>query len=76
MKRKIVFALIMGVITTGIISFTVISANLGFVEHFSRIWLKSWSIAYVIVIPSILVFGPMVDKLVSRLMGENKITKD
>lgn len=34
MKNKIVFALIMGIITTGIISFTLITVNIGFTDAF------------------------------------------
>jgi hypothetical protein len=50
-KGKIVFALLMGVITTGIISFSLIGINLGFTNNFIGIWLKSWISACVIVIP-------------------------
>ncbi len=66
MKRKIVFALIMGSITTGLISFTLIALNIGFGERFLKIWLKSWGIAYLIVIPAILIIGPVVQKLVDK----------
>ncbi len=40
MKHKIAFALIMGVITTGIISFTLISVNLGFSDKFLKTLVK------------------------------------
>lgn len=64
MKQKIAFALLMGVVTTGIISFSLISINLGFTDRFLGIWLKSWAMAYVIVIPAILIIGPQVQKLI------------
>ncbi len=66
MKQKIAFAMIMGVITTGIISFSLISINLGFNDNFLTIWLKSWAMAYVIVIPAILIIGPRVQKLIDK----------
>lgn len=66
MKRKIVFALIMGGITTGIISFTLIALNIGFSERFLMIWLKSWGMAYLIVIPVILIVAPRVQKWVDK----------
>ena len=66
MKQKIAFALIMGIITTGIISFSLISINIGYTDDFLRIWLKSWAMAYVIVIPAILLIGPKVQKIVDR----------
>jgi hypothetical protein len=66
MKQKIAFALIMGVITTGIISFSLISINIGFNDNFLKIWLKSWGMAYVIVIPAILIIGPRVQKIIDK----------
>ena len=70
MKHKIVFALIMGVVTTGIISFTLISVNIGFGERFLKIWLRSWGMAYVVVIPCILLISPLVEKLVQKMLKE------
>lgn len=70
MKHKIAFAMIMGVITTGIISFTLISVNVGFVPLFFKIWLRSWGMAYLVVIPAILLIGPRVQKLVDHLFKE------
>lgn len=67
MKKKIAFAMIMGVMTTGIISFLLISVNLGYGENFLRIWTKSWLLSYTIVIPCILIIGPFVERLVNRL---------
>jgi hypothetical protein len=68
LKQKIAFALIMGIATTGIISFTLISLNVGFVERFWQIWLRSWSTAYVVVVPAILVIAPRIQVLVLWLI--------
>lgn len=68
LKRKIVFALAMGIVTTGIISFAILSINLGFQRGFVLTWLRSWGIAYVIVIPAILLIGPRVQAQVDRLI--------
>lgn len=67
MKNKIAFAMIMGIVTTGIISFTLISVNVGFTGLFYKIWLRSWIMAYLVVIPAILILGPQVQKLVDRV---------
>ncbi len=67
MKQKIAFALIMGIITTAVISFSLIYLNIGFSEKFLRIWLKSWGAAYLIVIPVILIIGPIIQKLVEKI---------
>jgi len=71
MKQKIAFALIMGSITTAIISFTLIYLNIGFTEKFFRIWLKSWGIAYLIVIPAILIISPIIQRFVNRVFSSN-----
>ena len=68
MKNKIAFAMVMGIITTGIISFVLISINIGFTDSFIRIWLKSWGIAYVVVIPAIIIIGPLVQKFVDKIL--------
>lgn len=72
MKRKIAFALTMGVITTGLISFTLICVNIGIKENFFKIWLKSWMIAYIIAVPAILIISPRVQKMVDQFISDNK----
>ncbi len=59
--------MIMGIVTTAIISFTLISINVGFGEGFLYIWLRSWAIAYLVVIPAILFIGPQVQRVVNHL---------
>jgi hypothetical protein len=68
MKQKIIFAMVMGIITTGIISFSLIALNVGFSENFIRIWFKSWVVGYFIVVPIILTVGPQLQKLIDRLV--------
>ncbi|PJJ09004.1 uncharacterized protein DUF2798 [Flavobacterium sp. 1] len=74
MKEKIAFALIMGIVTTGIISFTLITINLGWAHLHLAVWLKSWLVAYLIVIPAILIISPFVEKMVSFIIPK-KIMK-
>lgn len=57
----------MGIITTGVISFTLISVNVGYIPQFLRIWLRSWTLAYMVVIPAILLIGPQVQRFVDYL---------
>ncbi|MEP6556686.1 MAG: DUF2798 domain-containing protein [Ferruginibacter sp.] len=70
MKQKIIFALIMGSITTAIISYSLIYLNMGFSDKFLRVWLKSWGISYLIVLPVILIISPIVQKLVDKIFGD------
>lgn len=67
-RRKIAFALSMGLVTTGIISFVLLTLSLGIPDGFFFVWLRSWGIAYVIVIPAILFIGPRLQIQVDRLV--------
>ncbi|MCU0437740.1 MAG: DUF2798 domain-containing protein [Raineya sp.] len=71
MKQRLIFALLMGIITTCIISFTLISINVGFTEKFLQTWLKSWLIAYLVVIPAILFIAPRVQAFVNKHFTDN-----
>jgi hypothetical protein len=68
-KRKIAFTLLMGIVTTGIISFVLLALNLGFSNEFALAWLRSWAIGYVVVIPAILLLGPRLRAQVDRLVN-------
>lgn len=68
LKRKVAFALSMGIVTTGIISFVLIALNLGFSQGFLATWLRSWGLGYVIVIPAILLVGPRLQARIDRLI--------
>ena len=70
MKKKIAFALIMGSITTGFISFVLIAVNLGFTNNFLFVWLRSWMLSYSIVIPTLLLLAPRIQQLVERIFEE------
>lgn len=68
MKRRIAFALLMGVVTTGIISFAILALNIGFSPNFAATWLRSWGVGYLIVIPAILLIGPRLQAYIDRLL--------
>lgn len=68
LKRKIAFALSMGIVTTGIVSFVLIALNLGFSDRFALVWLRSWGVGYVIAIPAILMIGPRLQAQVDRFI--------
>jgi len=68
LKRKIVFSLSMGAMTTGIISFVLLTINLGFSTEFALTWLRGWAVGYLIVIPAILLIGPRLQAQVDRLV--------
>jgi len=65
LKQRIVQALLMGIVPTGVVSFTVMWLNFGFIETFLRTWLRSWSIAYLIMVPIIFIIAPVVDRFLA-----------
>ncbi len=69
LKIRITFALTMGLFTTGVITFIVIAINFGFVPAFMNVWVKSWLIAYVVVIPIIIFIGPQVQKRIAAFFA-------
>lgn len=56
--------MLMGLITTGIISFLAICVNVGFSDRFVLAWAKSWLIGYLVAVPSILLIAPRIAQLV------------
>ena len=68
MKQKILFAAVMGTITTGLVSLTLVSVNKGFISGFVAIWLKSWLISYLVAVPAIIVIGPRVQSFLNSLL--------
>jgi integral membrane sensor domain MASE1 len=67
LKRKIAFAMSMGVVTTGIISVVLVVMNAGMSGAFLRTWLRCWLVSYLIVIPAILIVGPRLQARVDRI---------
>ncbi len=70
MRQRILFAAVMGTITTGLVSLTLITINKGFVPGFIGIWLKSWLISYLIAVPVILLLAPKVQALLNTRVEE------
>lgn len=69
MKQKILFAVVMGAITTALVSFTLIVVNTGFINGFVAVWLRSWLISYLVAVPSIILIAPKVQSLLNSLVS-------
>ena len=72
MKQRILFALLMGIVTTGIVSFTLVIVNPGWAPGFTLAWIKSWIIAYCVALPVIILVSPKIQLLVSMLCKPTK----
>ena len=73
MKQKLLFATLMGLITTGFVSFTLIGFNRGFTSGFVLLWLKSWIVAYFTAVPVIILLSPKVQLLVAHLCKQKQL---
>ncbi len=77
MKQKIAYIMLMGLITTGIISIIHIGINRGFNHGFLWVWMKSWLISYLVVIPVILLISPIIKRMTEYLFRERiHVTQD
>ncbi|MBY0480286.1 MAG: DUF2798 domain-containing protein [Chitinophagaceae bacterium] len=65
-KSKIKFAFITALVVTSYISFTVVSVNLGFGKYFLFIWFRSWFIAWLLAVPSLLFIAPLIRKKIKN----------
>lgn len=69
LKKRILFAIIMALFTVAIMVTVMLGVNMGFgSELFWRNWLRSYAIAYLTIVPVILLLGPQVQRLVDWIM--------
>jgi hypothetical protein len=73
MKQRITFASIMGIITTGIISCSLVALNYGFRAGFFAVWFRSWSVSYLVAVIVILFVSPWVQVFVNFLLKRTEM---
>ena len=61
-KANLKFAVVTGIIVTSYITFTLVAVNTGFKSVFIYIWLRSWFIAFLLAVPSLLFVAPLILK--------------
>lgn len=61
--------MIMGLITTSIISFVLISIHAGYSKSFLLTWLRSWALSFSLAFLSIMFIAPKVQLFVSNHFG-------
>ena len=59
-KSTLKFASVTGLVVTSYITFTLVAVNIGFVNNFISIWLRSWLIAFLLAVPSLLFITPFI----------------
>ena len=70
-KFHLVFSLIMGAMMIFVMTFVITMVNVGMTEHFVRLWMKAFGIAYVVGVPVIFFLAPVARKLTGKLLGVN-----
>jgi hypothetical protein len=73
MKQRILFAFIMGLITTSLVSMTLVLVNNGWTGGFLNIWLRSWLLSYIVAVPSIIVIGPKVQSFLNGIQKADSL---
>ena len=68
MKRRILFALVMGFVTTTLISFVLIAVNVGINRNFMMIWFRSWCLSYMIAVFAMLVIAPKIQSFIDSFL--------
>ncbi len=76
MKQKILFAVLMAMVTTSVVSFTLVSFNRGMSPGFLIFWLKSWLLAYVTALPVIILVSPKVQEFVAYVSRSKAVSTD
>ncbi|MDO8989700.1 MAG: DUF2798 domain-containing protein [Sideroxyarcus sp.] len=68
-KFHLVFSLVMAAIMVFIVTFIITLVNVGWVEGFASLWLRAFSIAYVVAAPIIFFMAPIARKLTGKILG-------
>ncbi|MGG7049219.1 MULTISPECIES: DUF2798 domain-containing protein [unclassified Campylobacter] len=69
---RFVFAFIMALFMSFIISGVLTFLNLGLISNFISIWMTGWGKAFVVAYPCILVIAPLATKLAKMICKEQK----
>jgi hypothetical protein len=68
---RYVFALIMALFMSGLMSFIITVFNMGLVHNVLAIWLQAWLFAFCVAFPVIIIVTPFVQKVVAVIIKQN-----
>lgn len=66
-QSKIVFGVLMAFFMAMAMSFIMVLINIGLVESFIPIWLKSFFIGFVVAVPTSMIAAPISNKLINLI---------
>lgn len=66
---RLVFALIMGFLMVGVVTFVTTASNFGFAADFLPTWGKTYLIGYLAAVPAIYVLAPIARRITVQLLN-------
>jgi predicted membrane channel-forming protein YqfA (hemolysin III family) len=72
-KFHLVFSFVMGAMMIFLMTMVITFVNVGLSDNFFRLWMKAFSIAYVVGVPVIFFLAPVARKLTARILGVNPV---
>ncbi|WP_371825008.1 DUF2798 domain-containing protein [Limnobacter parvus] len=66
---RLVFALIMGFLMVGIVTFVTTASNFGFGNNFLQNWGKTYLIGYLAAVPAIYLLAPIARQISARILN-------
>lgn len=70
--HKLVFSFFMSLLMSCIMSLVITLFNIGFVNNIIAVWLKAWAFSFTVAFPTIIFVSPVVHKLVSLVLKEER----
>ena len=70
--HKLVFSFFMSLLMSCVMSLVISIYNVGLVSNIINIWVSTFVFSFVVACPMILIVSPLVDKLVSLILKEDK----
>lgn len=68
-KFHLIFSLLMAAFMVFVVTFIITLVNVGWGDGFASLWLRAFTIAYVVAAPMIFFLAPAVRKLTGRILG-------
>lgn len=67
-KFHLMFSIVMAAMMVFIMTFIITLANVGWMDGFVYLWLKAFSIAYLVAVPVMFFLAPIARKLTGRIL--------
>ncbi|ARU58651.1 hypothetical protein OLMES_4656 [Oleiphilus messinensis] len=71
---QFVFSFFMALFMSGIMSFIITVFNMGLVDSIVFIWLKAWSFAFAVALPTINLVSPIVRRVANAVIADEELS--